>query len=276
MTALPHSAPAHHRSSYVPTGSGLSITGIIRSEWIKLWTLRSTVWSFAVMIVISLGMAALMSFAINPENAGANLPVAEQANTLVLASTFGLTFGQLIVAVLGVLIISGEYSTGMIKSTLTAVPRRLPVLWAKAAVLFAGTFLVGAVCSIGSFLLASAALAGRGVHANLLDSAVALPLLGSVFFLAVVAVFALGIGTILRSSAGGIAAVLGILLILPGVLTMIPADWAHDLVPYLFTSAGYGLASPSAKDLLQNLLIMAAWLLASVAGAALSLKRRDA
>ena len=105
---------------------------VLRSEWIKLRSLRSTVWSFAIVIAVSAGLALLMGLGI-PAADGA-VPADTQTTLVLQASLFGVFFGQLVIAVLGVLVISGEYSTGMIRSTLTAVPRRLPALWAKAVV----------------------------------------------------------------------------------------------------------------------------------------------
>ena len=116
------------------SASHLTTAGILRSEWIKLRSVRSTVWSYAIIVVVSLGMALLMSTTFN--FGGATLPAEQHVYIVMQASTFGIYFGQLIVAVLGVLIISGEYSTGMIRSTLTAVPKRIPALAAKALVLF--------------------------------------------------------------------------------------------------------------------------------------------
>jgi ABC-2 type transport system permease protein len=106
-------------------------------------------------------MAALLSTSIGSGAGPAAVPDAEQASFLLQASVFGVYFGQLVVAALGVLVISGEYSTGMIKSTLTAAPRRLSALWAKVAVLFTTTYVVGLFAILGSFLVASPILAGR-------------------------------------------------------------------------------------------------------------------
>lgn len=276
----PGSTPVSPRATFVPTGSGLSAAGIIRSEWIKLRSVRSTGWSFALMVLVSLGMATIMSLSLDLQGGGGALSSADQASFLVQASTFGVFFGQLIAAVLGVLVISGEYSTGMVKSTLTAVPRRLGALWAKATVLFVATFVVGAVAGIGSFFIASPILAGEGLHASLTDANVIVPLLGSALYLAFVAVFALGVGTILRSSAGGIAAALGIILLLPIVLQMIPADWAHDLLPYLLSNAGMGMFGLTmgavSLEWWQNLLVVLGWVAVSSTIAAVLLKRRDA
>ena len=284
MTTLTHTAPTPARATFVPTGSGLSFTGIIRSEWIKLWSVRSTPWSFALVVLTALGMAALMSVAMSTLATGVDPTVvgpaaSSEANLFVAASTMGLAFGQLIVAVLGVLVISGEYSTGMIKSTLTAVPRRLGALWAKALVLFVCTFVVGLVSTIGSFLLASPILAGKDLHASLFDAAVILPLLGHSLLLALIAVFALGFGAILRSSAGGIATVLGILLLLPTILSLlasIPVPWVAEVIPYLLTNAGTQMIGAVTMEWWQGLLVVLGWVAVSLAGAAVLLKRRDA
>lgn len=264
--------------TFVPAGSGLSFAGLLRSEWIKLRTVRSTIWSYATVILISLGMAALMSAALD---LGGNPVAADaQATFLAQAATFGVFFGQLVVAVLGVLAISGEYSTGMIRSSVTATPKRLPMLAAKAVVLFVCTFVVGLISTVGSCLVAAPILAGKGISASLTDPDVVLPLLGGALYLALVSVFALGVGAILRSSAGGIAAALGIILLLPIVLSMIPAGWAADLAPYLLSNAGLaivGLDSGLAGlEVWQNLLIVLVWVAVSLTGAAMLLKRRDA
>ncbi|GAA1505704.1 ABC-2 type transport system permease protein [Agromyces terreus] len=284
MTALaPDRTVAPQRAS----AGRLAFGGVLRSEWIKLRSLRSTVWSYLIVIAISIGMAFLMSLSmVNGMNGGmdpASAPAEQQAQFVLQSSVFGVYFGQLVAAVLGVLVISGEYTTGMIRSTLTAVPTRLPALAGKTAVLFAATFVVGVVANLAAYAVSSIVFAGIDVSASLADPAVFLPILGGALYLALVAVFALGVGTMLRSSAGGIAAVLGIILLLPTVLAMIPAEWAADLVPYLLSSAGMAMftsatAGPSGDDFgfWINLLIVLGWVAASLIGASLLLKRRDA
>jgi ABC-2 type transport system permease protein len=268
ITATHHAAPGK-----------LSGSGILRSEWIKLRSLRSTVWSYAMVILVSLGMAALMAASVSSSPEGRFM--ADDAMTVTQASTFGILFGQLIVAVLGVLVISGEYTTGMIRSTLTAVPRRLAALWAKAAVLFVATFIVGLASSIGAFLIASPILAAKGVSADLVDDGILIAVIGGALYLAMVSVFALGLGAILRSSAGGVAAALGLILLLPLVLQLIPATWAADAMPYTISSAGMNMFSMTSFssvpfDNVKDLLIVLGWLVVSLGGAAILLKRRDA
>ena len=276
MTTRPSAAPTSASSPR------LSAVGILRSEWIKLRSVRSTVWSYAIIVVVSFGIALLLSATISFDGAA---PPAEMETSIVLqASTFGIYFGQLIVGVLGVLTISGEYSTGMIRSTLTAVPKRLPALAAKALVLFVTTFVVGLISVFGSLLIATPLLAANGVEADFGDGTLIGSLLLAALYLALVAVFALGLGTILRSSAGGIAASLGTILLLPTIVSLIAAltraEWANDLMPYLFSNAGTGMYTPAMGgegfDQGQNTLIVLAWVAVSLVGGALLLKRRDA
>ncbi|MCM3657088.1 ABC transporter permease [Agromyces mediolanus] len=265
----------------------LSFGGILRSEWIKLRSLRSTVWSYVIVVAISLGMAVLMSFSLANGMSGMDVsaaPPAEQTGMVLQSAVFGTYFGQLVVAVLGVLVISGEYTTGMIRSTLSAVPKRLPALAGKAVVLFVATLVVAIVTNLVAFGVAAAIFASNGVQVSLFAENVLLVLGGAALYLALVSVFALGIGTIIRSSAGGIAAVLGILLLLPTVFGLIPAEWAADVMPYLLSSAGMTMfmmigadpATISGPNAWQSLLVVLGWLAVSLAGAAVLLKRRDA
>ncbi|TFB86215.1 ABC transporter permease [Cryobacterium algoricola] len=265
-----------------PTGPHLNAIGIIRSEWIKLSTVRSTIWCFAVLLVVSMGLAAIMAFGLDLAGTDiATVPGTDQARFVAQASTFGVFFGQLIVAVLGVLVVTGEFTTGMIRSTLTAVPKRLPALWAKALVLFVTTFVAGLVSNIAAYAVTVAIANGQGLHASLFAPEVIFPVLGGALYLALVAVFALGIGTIVRSGAGSIAVALGVILLLPVVLQMIPATWATDVLPYLISSAGvsmFGLIqfAQVPLDWTVDLIIVLVWVIVSLGSAAVLLKRRDA
>jgi ABC-2 type transport system permease protein len=273
-------APAPARvAPFVAAGPGVSFAGLLRSEWIKLRSVRSTVWSYATVIVISLGMAAVMSA--SSGFGGEQIPTDAQPAIVAQAATFGVFFGQLVVAALGVLAISGEYSTGMIRSSLTASPARLPMLAAKAVVLFVCTFVVGVLGTVGSYLVAAPIMAGLGITAGITDPDLLLPLLGGALYLAMVSVFALGIGAILRSSAGGIAAALGAILLLPIAFLMIPAQWALDVSPFLILNAGlaiFGLNgfTSATFETWQNVLIVLGWVIVALAAASVLLRRRDA
>jgi len=281
--STPASEPVPAHESSPSARSGLSFAGLIHSEWIKLWSVRSTVWSFALLVVISLGIAAISAMSTNaliqssgiPGGLG-GLPAADQAGIVTQAATLGVFLGQLIVAVLGVLVISGEYRTGMITSTLAAAPRRLGALGAKVVVLFVSTLAVGLLSTIGSFIVAAPILSGQGLSVSLFDPLVFRPVLGAALYLALVAVFALGVGASLRSGAGGIAAALGILLLLPIVPAMIPGAWATSVSPYLISNAGVALFATTGMEPWQGLLIVLGWIVVAFGFATILLKRRDA
>jgi len=260
-----------------PQTSGLSAAGIIRSEWIKLRSVRSTLWAFAIVIVMSVGIAVLMSS--TAYFGEGQLPADVQTGIVAQAATFGVYFGQLVMAVLGVLVISGEYSTGMVRSTLTAVPKRIPALLAKAVVLFVSSLVVGAVSVFAALLVAVPLLGGLGITAEI-DGAFIGDLLLAALYLALTSVFALGVGTVLRSSAGGIAAALGIVLLLPTIVSAIAgftgAQWAADISPYLFSNAGSGMYTGGEFEQWQFALVVVVWTAVSLVLGAVLLKRRDA
>jgi len=257
-----------------PSAIGLSASGLIRSEWIKLRTVRSTIWAFAIVIVASVTLAVGLS------SSASDLArtVEEQAAEALWVATFGVYIGQLVMAVLGVLVISGEYGTGMIRSTLTAVPKRTPALAAKSFVLFVASFIVGAIAVFASSLISVPILAERGIEVQF-DGAFISKLLLASLYLAFTSVFALGIGTILRSSAGALATVLGIVLLLPFLvfqLEFAEAEWLRALPPYLFSNAGAGMYTGGVFEQWQFFLIVVAWTAVSLGLGALLLKRRDA
>jgi ABC-2 type transport system permease protein len=281
-TITPTLSPSSPRSRETSLGFG----GVIRSEWIKLRSLRSTVWSYLFVILLTLGMALMMTLTLaNGVGGGVDIGTATGAaetELFVQASVFGVYLAQLVVAVLGVLVVTGEYSTGMIRSTLAAVPSRLPALAAKAGVLFVATFIVGLVSTVGAFFVSTAVYSGYGLSASLADPDVFLPLLGAALYLALLAVFALGVGTMVRSSAGGIGIVLALILVVPTVLGMVPADWAQSMVPYLLSDAGMSMFAPAtltgteSLTVWQSLLVVLGWVAASATGAAVLLRKRDA
>lgn len=226
MTALATTAgpvaPARPRR----TGR-VTVAGVLRSEWIKTVSLRSTRWSLAVAMVLMVGVTMLVagSFEGQPES------VAE------LVSPGGY-FAQLTLAVLGVLVITGEYSTGMIRSTFTAVPRRTPAVIAKAAVLAAVALLTG-VIGVTLSVLASMPWHDRlGISVDLGDAETLRMLAGLPLYLAGIALLGFAAGALLRSSAGALAVVLATLLIIEQVVGAIPLAFFRNLAPLLPGSAG--------------------------------------
>lgn len=282
MTAAALSRP---RVASIRPDARLTFARILRSEWIKLTSVRSTVWSLALIIVLGVGLSLLLT-ALNSSLSGT--PESDPSAVLT-TTTIGVAFGQLIAAVLGVLAISGEYSTGMIRSTLAAVPRRSSVLAAKAIVLLALVTAVGVLTMLGSWAATYPLLDAQGVAVELDEPGFALALAGAGLYLGLTAVFALGLGTLLRSAAGGIAAALGVILILATILPLLSmaVEWVSDVTPYLFSNAGVAMArlpstaggDPQTTGLLEpwaGALVVLAWTLVSLALGAVRLQRQDA
>lgn len=276
------------------TMSGVSFGGIIRSEWIKLRSLRSTVWCYAIIVVLTLGVGALIAFAMaSGATGGAGAGITGDAATTmaVQTATFPISMTQLVAAVLGALVITGEYGTGMIRSTLTAVPKRVPALVGKALVFALTTFLVSAVAIAVTGAMTLAMLSGAGIGVEV-TAGYLLALVGGAGYLALVGLLSFAIGAIIRSSAGGIAASLGLILVVPNVLPLLAfltkADWIGEAAKYLPSNAGaqmYALAGSGAVDMFTGatvlepaigLLVLVGWVVALLALAAVLLKRRDA
>lgn len=238
-------SPTSARSS-AGTG-GVSFARLLRSEWLKLMTLRSTWWSLGITVLAMLGLAAIFAGSIGFIPEGEDAGISELGAQVI---TFGYYFAQVTVAVLGALVITGEYSTGMIRATMTAAPRRLDVLAAKAVVLALVVFAIGIAATLLSWLI-TLPLLPEGMSVDIAASETWEVILGTGLYLTLVALMAFWLGTIVRSSAGAIAAVLGVVLILPIIFTVLMGtgqDWAIDLYPYLPSAAGERLMATSGGD----------------------------
>jgi len=265
------------------TGPGLTFGGIVNSEWIKLRTLRSTIWCYALIIVITAGLGLLLASTL--DTGGATPAPADQQALWLSASTLGVQLGVLISAVLGALVIAGEYGTGMIRSTFAAVPARIPAVVAKALVFAVVTFVVGFVSVLGTALVTMPLFAARGIQTDLGDPHAWLVLLGAAGYLTLVGLIALALGTIIRNSAGGIAAALGLILVLPSIVGIFAgvtqSEWANQLGKYLPSNAGSQMFDPfqgtggGQLEPWQGALVVAAWAVALLVPALLLLKRRD-
>jgi len=260
-----------------------SFAGLMRGEWIKLLSLRSTWWTLASTVVLMtlVSFAAAMSLdamAADPLMAPA---IADLHGAEVISG--GFQIGMLTIAVLGALFITGEYSTGMIRSTFAAVPTRLPVLAAKAVALVVLTTVVTAVGVTLSYLVTMPQLAGYDLVPALDDPGTWRVLAGTAYFLVAAALFTLGIGTLLRSTAGTVTVALAVLLLLPGVLSFISLDWVETLVGYLplpassaFLTAGDTDVRGVALTAGEGIAVIAAYAVVPMVAAAVALRRRDA
>jgi ABC-2 type transport system permease protein len=265
----------------------LTFAGVIRSEWIKLRTLRSTWWCGGVIVGLSVLFGVLIALVLP----AGDRPPAQQDSLAVQVITVSINFSQLVAAVLGVLVITGEYGTGMIRSTFAAVPRRIPAVLAKLLVLAVATFAIG-VASMALTALAAAPLLGAHGIGLAADAALWLPVLGGAVFLALIAVLAFAIGALLRNSAAGISTVLGLLLVAPVLVTLAAAltraAWLQSVAAVLPSNAGgqlFRYASPvgpglgAADGLVLNgwggLGVMLAWIVVFLVPALVLVRRRD-
>lgn len=263
-----------------PDGARRSLLwAAIGSEWTKLRSVRSTVYSLLATIAITIGFGALLSWAFVSRYD--RLDVQERATFDATAHSLrGLFLSQLAIGVLGVLIISSEYTTGLIRPTLTAMPQRRTVLAAKTIV-FGGVALVIAIAScFPAFAIGQAILSTKHINVSLADPGVFRAVCGATAYLVFVGLLGLGLGTILRRTAGAIATLLGLVLVLPLLALALPSPWNHDVAKILPGQAGQALFAvrPDA-DLLSpamGALVCLIWLVVTYALATLILSRRDA
>ena len=253
--------------------------GVLRSEWAKLWSLRST-WitlGLGLLFLVAFGLIAATRYRSGYASGTLNRDFA--SSTGLELSLFGTNFAQLALGVLGVLITAGEYSTGMIRSTLAAVPRRLPVLWSKAALYGVVVLVVGTAGAFVAFRIGSGILSGTPAAMSLSHAGVVRSLFGAGLYLGLVGVIGAALGMLLRSVAGGISVLVATLMLIPGLVTLLPSSWQNDISPYLPGNAGqamYALThdattlSPGA-----GLWVFLGWTALALVGAAYRLVRTD-
>ncbi|KKD07782.1 ABC transporter permease [Streptomyces sp. WM6386] len=260
------------------------VTGrrVLRAEWAKFWSLRSSWITLGVALLLLVAIGAIASATYSPDAVAGDGPPGPGgggAGDAVSLALTGLTFASLAIGVLGVLVSAGEYSTGMIRSTLAAVPRRLPVLWSKSAVFGAVALVITTVAALGAFALGSPGLDGEKIALSLGDDGVLRSLVGAGLYLGLVAVWGVALGALVRSTAGGIAILVGVLLILGGLATLLPDSWEDTVTPYLPGNAGSAVyALHEASDSLSpgaGLAVFVGWVVLTLAGAAYRLARTD-
>jgi ABC-2 type transport system permease protein len=197
---------------------------VVRAEWTKFRSLRSTWWTIGAALTLTVGMGALISFAAAAEAKSSARPVDVAARAEI-----GNIFAQLALGALAVLVLSGEYGTGMIRSSMAAVPKRLPVLWGKLAVYLAVVLPLSAAASLAAFSLGQVEWRAKGRPAvGLGDGQVLQIVLGSALYVTLAGVFALALGALLRSTAGGITVLGAVFLVVPITMQAMP----HRIAAY--------------------------------------------
>jgi ABC-2 type transport system permease protein len=271
MTATTVSpAPVASAALTAPTRQPPVLPNLLRSEWAKVRSVRSTYWSLAAAVAAMIGYGAINS----APHAGAG----HGASDPILTSLSGVLLAQLAIAVLGVLVITTEYSTGMIRSTFAAAPQRHLVIVAKAGVLGAAAFAVGTVASLIAFLGGQAIMGANGV--SLTSPGALRSVIGIGLYLGLLGVFAVALGTIIRRSTGAIAALVGLILVLPALLLTLPASLQDTIVKFLPGNAGQAIFTTgqdtSALSPWAGLAVFALYAAAALALALVLLRRRDA
>jgi hypothetical protein len=213
-----------------PPGPLPQLADVLRSEWCKLRSVRSTVWALAATVIFNVAVAVVLGIVL-PGHLSAHQ---KQTIDSVRVSLGGLHLSQVAIGLLGVLAITGEYATGMIRSTLAAVPQRRLLLTAKAVVLTAAALLTGIAASFAAYLVFQALLpVGDPMRTTLAGPGVLRAVTGAGLYLAVLGLLGFGLGAVIRSSAGAVAALLGLLFIPTLLAALLPASWQDSLGPYL-------------------------------------------
>jgi ABC-2 type transport system permease protein len=210
----------------------------LRAEWIKFWTVRSTRWSVALLFVLGAGLTVLVCWAAAPSIA--NGEAGEAAGSFV---TWGLLFSQLTALALGTLVVTSEYGTGMIRATLSAVPRRGAVLAAKAVVVTGTLFATGLVTAVAGYLGGNWFLDREGVGLALSDDGVLRALVGSALYLAGLGLFALGLGLLVRHTAAALTIGMALVLVVGNLAFALPGSWGEWVAKLMPGNAGGSVAT---------------------------------
>ena len=252
---------------------------VLLSEWTKIRSLRSTIFSLLAAIVFIVGLAVLV-----PMVTVSHWPPRDPREALGFDPTTrtlsGIFLAQLAIGVLGVLLITGEYATGMIRATFAAVPARLPVLWAKAAVFAAVTLVLMVPTVLGAFLVGQSILTSKHLQTNLSNPGVLRAVIGAALFLTVVGLLGIGLGALLRNTAGGISTLFGLLFVLPIIVRFLPSSWSDPINKYLPSNAGEAIThvhpDPTLLAPWTGFGLFCGYAAVVLIAAAISLRRRDA
>ena len=258
----------------------LSAPGILRSEWIKLRSLRSSWISLLLTAVVAIGLGVLFSALRGNDLAHHGGRFGDPFDPVAI-SLRGVYLAQIAIGVLGVLLITGEYSTGMIRASLTAVPRRTPVLLAKALVYAAASYAVAIFATIIAFAAGQAALDSYGFGVSLSSPGALRAVFGGALYLMIIGLLGLGLGFALRNTGGAIATLFALLLILPALAQALPDSWQQHVDKYLPMTAGTQILvtrhqEPNMLSPWLGLLVLAGYAAVALVIGAIVLRRRDA
>ena len=304
------------RLSALPPASGRAgLGGVIASEFTKIRSVRSTYWPITALVIVSVGIATLVGFGIAQNIHNQPWQAAGTDGTQAILTPF-LFLGQLIIAVIGAMVITSEYSTGMIRTSLTAMPRRGTVYLGKLIVLTVVTLVVSLVTSFIAFFVGSLMLSGSGVagslfhnvtipmgvkmspgkagpgsqpnyqfvgHLTITPAHVLTAIIGSALFVTVVALIAFGLGAIIRHTAGAITSAIGLLFVLSIIIQILPDSWRSDIMRFFPDAAGRvisvtlpGQQNPHLWSTWPQFLVTVIWAVAFVGVGGYLFRKRDA
>ena len=222
-------------------GQRVTQARVIRSEWTKLRSVPSTAWSLLAAVALIVGVGALYSLLrVTRPPTG---PAAMASFDPTAVSLAGVQLAELAVGILGVLVVAGEYATGTIRTSLAAVPRRLPVLWGKAVVVGLATLVLCLPAALAAFLVGQSILSAEHLDIALSAPGVARAVVGSALYLSAIGLLGLGLGALLRSTAGAVAVLLGLLFGPQLLVGLLPGSWSDQLYRYLPVPAGAAVAN---------------------------------
>src|SRR6516164_2945712 len=253
---------------------------VLRSEFTKFRTLRSTMYTLLTALVLMIGLGALFSALTASQYHAYNAADRASFNP-VTPSLSGVMFAVVAFGVLGVLVTSGEYSTGMIRSSLTAVPRRLPVLWGKLAVFAGVIFPVSLIASFISFFLGQVLLNSQHIGVSIAASGALRSVIGAALYITVAGMIGVTLGALFRNTAAGIATFAAVFFVIPPLASLLPLSVSSHLTPYLPSNAGAALWGGTLN--VQHALapwtgfaVMCGYAVVLIAAAAWRLRRSDA
>ena len=251
----------------------------LRSEWTKLRSVRSTVWSLLVTVGITIGLGTLLCAAYSARYDRLDARERRIVDPTML-SLRGVFLSSLAIGVLGVLVMTSEYATGMIRSTFAAVPQRRSVVAAKAIVFGAVAIVVSFASVFIAFGAGQAILAGKHLGTTLSDPTVRRAVFGAGAYLSIVGLLGLALGTILRRTAGAIATLVGLVFIADLLVQGLPDPWNTDIGKFLPGNAGLALFSvrpdPGRLTPGSALVVLLIWMVAAFVIATIAISRRDA
>lgn len=227
-------APAAPQRLLPPETGRAGFADALRSEFTKIRSTRSTYWTLFALIVVCIGIGALASAGTASHPNG----ISRAGFDATQQSLAGLYVGQLVIAVLGALTITSEYTTGMIRTSLTVQPRRGVVFAAKAVVFAVVTLITGLIASFGSFFVGQAILSGSHLSATLGQPNVLRAVIGGALFLTACGMLAYGLGAILRHTAAAISTAIGLLFVLTVLVQFLPSSWQNSLDKWMPALAG--------------------------------------